>query len=431
RRAGVQGRLLFGAGNLYYAFLKRAEPVPECTNAISGQVSPAPKFDLYLATGAPDGALTNEIINLVGAVDDPGFVSDAFGIGAAVNGSGQPVLSVAAGGEGLFTCGSSDLVVIERTGANAFDIDAPSTDSADFSTLCTDLATANAGEVECCVDPACGSGTNVGPWSDVAISGGNTAVVFTDYHNFADQDGQTHQGVELWENNGGVSGVRPWSGLGQYASAEFAQDGSLIVAYTGYVGDGLFIVRRAGGTEFQGVNGTANGLFFNGYVIGERISVAVAPNGTVGVAFYAVEDPTGTGEDDLWLCESSDNGETFNSLTGCTIVEDPFLRVGAFPSLAYDSQSRPGISYNYCGPDSACSRDGLRYAWRDSSDNSGSWWYWNVHNVDNNRSGQYTSLVIDPGTDRPYIAFHDQTRGAAMLATGTFDGGDQGPCTVE
>ncbi|MEO0814546.1 MAG: hypothetical protein AAFY60_16925, partial [Myxococcota bacterium] len=238
--AGVQGRLLFGAGNLYYAFLKRAEPVPECTNAISGQVSPAPKFDLYLATGAPDGALTNEIINLVGAVDDPGFVSDAFGIGAAVNGSGQPVLSVAAGGEGLFTCGSSDLVVIERTGANAFDIDAPSTDSADFSTLCTDLATANAGEVECCVDPACGSGTNVGPWSDVAISGGNTAVVFTDYHNFADQDGQTHQGVELWENNGGVSGVRPWSGLGQYASAEFAQDGSLIVAYTGYVGDGLF-----------------------------------------------------------------------------------------------------------------------------------------------------------------------------------------------
>lgn len=426
--AGVQGRLLGSGSELYYAFLKRAEPEAECDiAAFGGGPARAPRYDLYVAVGTPDAGFTNELVPLVGNTTDPGFVSDTFGIGGALNAAGQPILSVAAGGPGLFTCGSADLVLATRTGADTYDIQSPSTASADFSAACPDPG-AVAGEVECCVDPACGSGTNVGPWSDVAVSGSNVAVVFTDFHNFADQDGQTHQGLELWENGGGVAGVRPWSGLGRYAAATFAQDGSLVVSYTGYNGGGLYIVRRAGGTEFEGVNGTRSGLFFNGYVIGERISLAVAPDGTLGIAFYAVEDASGTAEDDLWYCESDDNGATFNSVTGCTIVENPSLRVGAFPSLAYDSQSRPAISYNYCGPDRNCSRDGLRYAWRDGT---GKWWYWNVHNVDNNRSGQYTSLVIDPGTDRPYIAFHDQTRGAAMLATGIFDGGDPGPCTVE
>lgn len=420
---------MYSNDTLYYAFLKRVEPEAACNIAAFSGIgnARAPKLDLYVGIGTFDGGFTNELVPLVGSTDDPGFVSQPLGVGAELNGAGQPVLSVAAGGSGLFTCGSSDLVVVTRTGANTYDIQTPAAESGDFATQCADND-AVAGEVECCVDPACGSGTDVGGWSDVAVSGGNIAVVYSDYHNFADLDGQKFQGVEVWENTGGISGVRPWSGLGVYSEAIFAQDGSLVVAFTKFNRNGLNIVRRAGGTEFEGVNGTRNGLFFNGYIIGERISLAVAPDGTLGVAFYAVEDGSGTAEDDLWYCESSDNGATFNSISDCTIVENPSLRVGAFPSLAYDSQSRPAISYNYCGPDRACSRDGLRYAWRDGN---GKWWYWNVHNVDNNRSGQYTSLVIDPGTDRPYIAFHDQTRGAAMLATGTFDGGDPGPCTIE
>ncbi|MEL6761481.1 MAG: hypothetical protein AAFP04_13920 [Myxococcota bacterium] len=431
--AGVQGRLLQdGAGTLYYAFLKRAEPEVACDiAAFGGGPASAPRYDLFIATRSPGGGSFDlEEVDLVSDTAAPGFVSDPFGIGAALNGAGQPVLSVAAGGSGLFTCGSADLVVATRTGSNAYNVATRADASSNFATVCDDDED-EAGEVECCVQgSACGSGTNVGPWSDVAINdGGQTAVVFTDFHNFADEDGQSFQGVELWESSGGVSGVRPWSGLGRYAAAQFAGDGSLVVAFTGYQGGGMFVVRRSGGERFVGVNGSARGDLFPGFRIGERIDMAVAPDGTLGIVFHAIADRIGTEVEDLWYCESDDNGATINTGIDCTIVErESFLKVGGFPSLAYDSQSRPAISYNYCGPDNACSRDGLRYAWRDGT---GKWWYFNVHNVDNNRSGQYTSLVIDPTTDAPTIAFHDQTRGAAMIATGAFDGGGSGPCAVQ
>ncbi|MEM6733195.1 MAG: hypothetical protein AAF658_16675, partial [Myxococcota bacterium] len=209
--------------------------------------------------------------------------------------------------------------------------------------------------------------------------------------------------------------------------AIFTENNRLIIAYGAYGGQGLYILRSNPDGGFDGVNGRRDGALFQNFIVGERISMAIAPDGTLGIAFYVIEDDDGVAED-LWFCESEDNGETINVGANCTIVEEPFLSVGAFPSLAYDSESRPAISYQFCGADATCSRDGLRYAWRDDT---GLWWKFNVHNVDNNRSGLYTSLVIDPATDAPTIAFHDLTRGAAMLAVGAFDGGGSGPCAVE
>lgn len=424
--SGIQSRLL-GApdGTLFYAFLKRVAPAAECDIAAfsgTGNVA-SPQFDLFVAVRRPsDTAFSIELVDLdTAGLEDPGGITAQFGIGGAIAPNGEPVFSVAAGGAGLFTCGSADLVTVRRTGANTFTIAAVSTASADFSTTCD--------EAHCC-DPAtsaCGNGTNVGPWSDVAISaGGAVAVSYTDFHNFADQDGQSFQGHELWESNGGFSGIRPWSGQGNYAALTYADDGSLLTAFTQYNGGGLTVLRRSTGSAWEAPTGSTSGDLFPGYIVGERINFAVAPNGTVGLVFYVRELPDGTDAEDLWFCESLDNGVSWPS-NRCTTVDETFLRLGAYPSLAYDSQSRPGISYHYCGADPGCSGDGLRFAWRD---NEGAWYTFDVHNVAGNFSGQYTSIVFDPTTDAPRIAFHDLSRGAAMFAEGRFDGGEKGPCKV-
>jgi hypothetical protein len=107
-----------------------------------------------------------------------------------------------------------------------------------------------------------------------------------------------------------------------------------------------------------------------------------------------------------------------NSLTTplCDSPESATLVAGQDVSLAYDSNSLPVLAYYYCGG-GTCVHDGLRVAWRDST---GKWWRFNAHNVDNDRSGNSASVVVDPNTNEPTIVFQDLTTGAAMVAYGKF-----------
>lgn len=432
RPYGQQGRLLRNnAGDLFYAMLRPIGVQPVCGAAISGAISDTPVFD-FLVFVKTAGSDTWELERVdFEPTGDPGVLTDRFGIGAAINpANGQPTFSVAAGDGGLFTCGSSDLVLATRTGPNAYTLNTRATNGADFgggAGSCPDDPRPE-GELECCKDvEGCTAGDDVGMWSDVAFStDNNQAVVYSDFHNATTEDGGENQDVELWEPRG-ISGVRPFAGLGLYAGLTFNADNDLVVAFTGYIGGGVYVLRRLDdGPEWLGANsattGDERGNLFPGFVVGERISLATAPDGTVGLAFHALRDEDDFEIQDLIYCESDDGGATFQR--PCTTVDQPLLRVGNFPSLAYNSQSQPAISYYYCGPDTACSRDGLRYAWRDGD---GVWWYFNVQNTDNNRSGEFSGLVFDEN-DAPIIAFTDLTRGAAMVATGTFGTGAAGTC---
>ncbi len=410
--AGNNGKLLRdSSGTLYYSYLRAGPTRNECAIAVFGSDVPLPSvaYDLVVAV-KPAGAtsFTLERVPLENASpSEPtrtvqGYISNPLGIDAVIDNSNRLVISAPAGGNGQFVCASSDLVVTTRTGANTYNVNAPVVDS----TSCCAIGDE---EQFCPTASACTQGSDVGGWSAIAVrTGGNLAVAYTDTHLTTDRDGQDFQGFEIWKAGAGTAGIRPWSGYGRYAALREI-NGKLVAAYSSYDGSSAWVV-----TEQPDGSWTGQDQAF-GATVGERLQLEVAPNGTVGLAYYATHDNSGRRVDDIYLCESTDNGVTFPAQL-CSRPETATLIAGQNPGLAYDSQSRPVLSYYYCGS-SGCTNDGLRVAWRD---NTGKWWKYNVRNIANNRSGFYSSIVVDPTTDEPIIAFQDLTRGAAMVAYGNF-----------
>ncbi len=406
--AGVQGKLLRAAdGTLYYGYYKYVAPDDTCDIAVfGGGTAPNISYELRLTVLGP--AATDWTTPEIAPLADVGgaalaHATSLFGLDGTIEAAtDNPVFALAAGESGLFSCGSSDLVLARRTGVDAWTFEAPVTESG----ACCSLE-------DCNGDPACNNGTDVGAWATIAESpGGALSVAYTDYHNFADQDGQTMQGYELWEESGAVTGLRPWDGLGVYSDIVFAGD-TAITAHAGYNSAGLWVLRQEGSagapTDWIEV------LAVPGVGVGERISLAVTEDGTVGLAYHEVSDSFGTNVHDLRYCESTDDGATWST---CDNVGDQVRQVGYYPSLAYDNENRPLIAYRFCGVDSCENAyDGLRLAWRE---HSGEWNTTTVHDEATSKSGLYNSLVMDPVTNEPTIAFHNHTRGAAYIARGDF-----------
>lgn len=403
--AGFNGKLVRAAdGTLYYAYLKQNSDTADCDIAIfAGGPAPAIAYSLKVARKAPaDASWTVESVAVPGP-SGQSFIAGRYGLDAGLDGAGRLIIATPGGDSGQFTCASSDLVVATRSTGGSWSFQTPVTGSGACCQVCAEPA--------CCEDPACTQGTDAGYYPALAFDqSGNPAVAYVDAHFVTDEDGQNFLGFELWES-AGVSGIRPWSGWGAYSTMRWV-NGAPVVAFSSFNGGGLSVLRRTGtvgdGTDWNGTD------LKPGWRIGERIQLEVAPSGKLGLAFFASQNGSGTTVDDLYYCESTDGGATWSQ---CAAVDNRTLRLGAFPSLSFDSQSRPAISYYFCGATAACESDGLRYAWRDDG---GTWWTFDVHNVANNRSGFYTSLVIDPATDEPTIVFQDLTRGAAMVAYGKF-----------
>ncbi len=407
--AGRSGKLVRdSAGTLYYSYFRAGPTVPECDIALfGGGRAPSVSNDVIVAVKAAGAAsFTLEQIPLasMGGTNEA-FVSNPLGLDATFDSMGRLVVTMPAGGPGQFVCASSDLVMATRTGSAAYNL----------GTLVTDSGAC------CAVDPtreemcganasqnACQMGSDVGAWSAIVRRQSNAlAVSYSDTHFTTDEDGQKSTDYELWQTGGAVTGIRPWSGSGRWAVLREYQ-GSLITAFSKNPGGaGAYVLKQQGDGTWTGEDQSF------GATVGERLALEIAPNGTIGLLYYAIKDNSDRTVDDLKLCESTDGGVTFPT---CSSPETATLIAGANPSLAYDSQSRPVVSYYFCGSN-GCPNDGLRVAWRD---NTGKWWKYNVHNIANNRSGFYTSLVLDPATDEPIIAFQDLTRGAAMVAYGNF-----------
>ena len=399
--AGIQGKLLrAGNGTLFYAYLKFVNLDDTCNIAVFGGGSaPAINYELHVAVRAA-GATTWSIETVpLNQVGPPDYALGRFGIDGVINHANQPVLSLAAGTAGLFSCGSGDLVLATRTGTNAWSVSAEVTASNAY------------GGAEC-PDPACTQGTDVGAWSAIAQApDGSLNVTFTDYHNFSTEDGQTRQGYEMWQSGGLVTAIMPYVSQGNYADLIYA-GGTLITAFAGYKPTGVRVMRRTGNSGT--LSDWQQSLLFDSLEVGERLSLALAPDGTVGLAMHVIKTDAQTTVNDLWYCESTDGGATWTQI--CDNVDQPVLNLGYNPSLAYANDGTPVIAYRACGADCDASDDRLRIAWRNAP---GDWGVVDVVAQASNREGLYAQLLLDPMTNAPTLAYQDLTLGSAVVATGS------------
>ncbi|MBI5510546.1 MAG: hypothetical protein HY903_17455 [Deltaproteobacteria bacterium] len=421
--SGVQGKMVRTSdGTLHYLFLKKVANMPTCDIAVfGGEAAPGVNYELHAGARAAGASTWTVDVLPLSQVGPPNYVTSRFGLDATLDGTGRVVVAVAAGGPGLAACGSTDLVLGTRNGPNSWTLTAPVTGSGACCNDCVLAPTPDpciaSGTCECCsvMQNACRTGTDVGAWAAIArSSSGTIGVAFTDYHNFWDVDGQAFRGSEIYEgappySGGAITGIRPWSDLGLYAALAYV--GTVpVVAFTGYKQNGLHVLTRASGTDWTDVSVATP---FSTLKLGERIQLAVAPNGTLGLLFHVGESANGAKLNQLYYCSSVDAGATWAQ---CRIVDSG---VGGSPSLAFDGQSRPAASYYYCGPDPSCPQadDRPRFAWRDDQ---GTWWKFDLFHEASVSAGIYTSVVVDPTTGLPSVAFQDISRGTAMVAQGHF-----------
>jgi len=405
--AGYQNKLVLAPdGTIYVAYLKYQGDMGTCDIAnFGGDAVPNSRYDLKLArraVGQTYWQIEDVPLANVPATDNLPYLAARYGLDGLYDAAGDAlVLAFAAGGPGLASCGSSDLVLARRTSAGVWSFQVPAADSNACCTVCTPSTS----DLACCEDPACTAGTDVGAWAAVAQDDGDAiGVAFTDYHNYWDSDGYDHVGYELWESGAGVRGIRPWSGKGDFGDLVYA--GAMpVAAYTSYGTGGLFVARRTGASTAD--DAWEEQDLASGWRIGERINLARAPDGTLGLAAFVASDASGA-LNDLVYSSSSDDGATWIPFE---LVEHQLLDAGRMPSLAFDSGSRPGVSYQHVGT----TTNDTHFAWRESDG------HWTVFEVDadaSRQTGYYSQLVFDPATDAPIVVYQDLTRGAVMIAEG-------------
>lgn len=403
---GWQGTLVRGDdGTLYHAYMQ-FQADGECDiAAFGGDAVQFQQYDLSVAVRAPDTSeWTVEDVPLDG-IAGPDYLTARLGLDAVWQPGTGLRLAFAGGQAGLFTCGSGDLVLATRSPGGTWSLSAPVTESA---ACCSDAL--------CDGEPACRSGQDVGAWASVARAPDNTlAVAYMDYHNRGTQDGADFPDLELWHASEGVSGIMPYSGKGLYSDLVYVDTDAYsgpVVAYADVNGVGVHVARY---TQTDAPpTGWEERELLRGWSVGERLRLAVAPDGTLGLAFYARTDGT-TATGDLMYCESSDGGVSWS--LPCARIDLGVLNAGQHPDLVFDAESRPVLSYYVCGTGSNCTAnaDGVRLAWRTKA---GQWLTSDVHFDGSRFSGTYTQLALDRESNAITVVFQDVTRGAVMAADG-------------
>ncbi len=415
-RTGLQGKLVRAAdGTLFYASLRllkqlTGQELEKCDIAVfAGGSAPTENYGLRIAVRAPGAATwTIESVNFA-TVAAPGVPMALFGLDAAFNSGGQLVVTLAAGAGGLFSCGSSDLIMVRRQAANSYTLTTPVADS---GACCAPTeCVAVVGDSE----PACTQGTDVGAWSAVALDpAGSLAIAYVDYHNFADEDGQSWQGYEMWHESGNnVFGIQPWSGYGRFGDLVYSGT-TAVSAYAGWTNLGIHIRRRTGSagntSDWEDV------VLAKTSKVGERLNLAVAPDGRVGLVYHETQT-SGTTTNYLYYTESTNDGETWSTAER---IDKTGIQI-KFPSFAFDAESRPVIAYTTCNDNNQCraNSNGIRMTWRELD---GTWprLPTQVWLPKNELVGDYLQMVLDPDTNIPTFAFHNTTTGSAMYGEGSY-----------
>ena len=403
---GFQGKLLKNGSDLYYVHYKFAGAGGDCGTAISETEGPYTRYHLSLSIKSGGGAWVDEDITEL--VDPPAVPAqfrkppgELMGLDALFDQGGNLNVVFPGGENGLMVCGASDLVWGVRSGANSWSFDG-SAAITDSTVCCTECVNIDGGG-------NCQSGTDIGRWPAIARDGATITVAMSDTHNTTDNDGEFH-GIEFYDG-GSLTGVRTWARLGDYKAHAYV-NGTAVIAATTTGHQGVKVIRKVANSG--GVGDWEDDDIAIGHMVGEKIHMVNGPGGLLGLVYYSKELNSKSTED-VRYCESSDDAVSWT----CEPVEHASLRVGGEPSLAYDSNGNPAISYHLCGSQGQCraTEDGVRFAVRTiDTDGKKTWWRWTAHNEKNGNSGNYSSLVFDGAV--PVIAYQNQRTGNAELVRG-------------
>lgn len=252
----------------------------------------------------------------------------------------------------------------------------------------------------------CNFGNVVGSHPSIRSNGSQYAVVYRDTHGgFADLDfGQSD--VEVYFSGGGTEQVDSERSGGPFADIAFKPDGSVVVGYN--LGRPDPAEDRTGVWVSYGSGGTYESRRISSSETTARVSLAVAADGTIYMAFFHLDAR------DLVLATSMDGGDTWT-----VEAVDERGTTGLYPSLALDDADQPVIAYTYCGPTSERDCPGqlgedseVRLARREAG-------VWKFYRVSDGQGfggvGLFNSLVI--GSDgKVAVAFQDAIRSDLVFA---------------
>jgi hypothetical protein len=253
----------------------------------------------------------------------------------------------------------------------------------------------------------CVQGVMVGLWATLrAAPSGGYAITYRDQHFGFGQEDRASADLELYQAPGGrqvmVDGGRS---AGNRSDIAFLADGRLAVAYTLDQPDTIVSVWVAveSGGDWTRTRVSEDDA-------GHRVSLDVAPDGTIWLAYYDESNV------DLVVASSSDEGETWT-------VERVEERgdTGLYPSLKVDADGNVLVAYTYCG--SASDRDcpgqlgndaEVRLATLPAGGTE-----WSIQRVSNNQgqggAGEFVSLTVLPD-GRVGVAFVDQDNSDLVFA---------------
>ncbi len=378
-------------GTLYYAYLANNGASGQCTGLaiVSGTTqAPGTDYDVKIAVQAAGATSfgTPERLPVENAPEGGdgkptyNFVGGRVGLDSAIMPNGHLLVATPGGSNGQFTCAVANLLLGERTGAAAYTMSRATTGSKDWGPFCAAGVT---DDLSCCPDAgACTQGSDSGYYPSIAFDANNNYhIAYLDSHFVTDNDGKTHGDFEILNQTGTeYGGIDMWSGYGAFSTLRYKGDVGLVVTLGNLTGDIELFTNTNGGAWSLVAN------FSDGGSNQGRQRLEIAPNGNLGISYYQTTNSHAkTASDDLWYCEYAASDTTF-SIPVCDRPETATLVAGQDVSLAFDSQSRPVMSYYYCGGGS-CVHDGLRVTWHDSplttSTKTNKWWRFNAHNIDN------------------------------------------------
>lgn len=347
---------------------------------------PAPTDIWEIVYGIESGDdFTVEVVAEVELVGLPTGLSLAFDSG------GAPLVAFMGGEPAEFRCGATDSVLARRTpgGWTQQVIDS----DGDVPAMVFEE------DVDHCANyqNACNLGDVVGLWPALGIAAGEPVLAYRDIHYGFGVDAEEKSDLQLWWRGQRIT-AEAVSGAGSFNRLAVDDADGIHIAHfnpwhrisdiTQDYTDGIWMIHYEGGAW-------SRERVVPVLQIGEGIGLASSGD-RLGLAWFEPK------EGRVRYVERAETS------WGKPEVVDNRGRTGLAPSLAFDGEGRPAISYRTCGPagkqgdDCLAADDRLRLARKVG----GVWRTTTVRNEAGRQEGLYTSLAFDAG-GRAAIAFQE------------------------
>ena len=337
-QAGYQTVAAASGGKVVFATLATTDRSAACTLENRTNVT-APVYDVCVVLPTAS--------SFAGSIATSQAYVARMGVGIALDTSGEPVLAYTGGPSAGFRCGGSDMLLASVSGGK---LGTPRTIAAGSQS--TGMPADQA--PNCAAQNVCNQGDATGYWPSIARdpASGTLGVAFRDMHfGFADTDFASSDVEFARGDTYAVYTVDVARGGGTYNRLAFSPTGKAAVVH--YSLD----YQPAVWLDYETAQGWSSQKLFTGK-IREQLGFAISAQGLYALVYF----------DDakkLLMYRESPDGATW---TAADYVDRDGL-TGYYPSLAFDSQGNPAVSYYRCGDYGAsdscdANKDGLYLATR-------------------------------------------------------------------